>query len=272
MNRTAVPKFIGTACKEMRGMPIRAVQTQQSIHGKGTGESQKRKGGVTVLVKDWMSKAVITVDINDSMQEAMKLLKDHGIPMLPVIKRGKLVGIITDRDLKRASPSDSTTLEIHELLYLISRIAVNDIMTKDPITIPFDFTVEEAAEILMENKISGAPVVDREDRIVGTITKGDLFRVLISLTGMGKRGIQFAFQLEDRSGSIKEVADVIRHYGGRMVSILSTYEHVPKGFRKVFIRMYGVDRERLPSLEEELRKKAKILYVLDHRENRREIF
>ena len=243
--------------------------TADKADGKVNGPDRR---GVTMLVKDWMSKTVITVDINDSMQEAMKLLKDHGIPMLPVTKRGKLVEIITDRDLKRASPSDSTTLEMHELLYLISRIAVKEIMTEDPITIPFDFTVEEAAEILMTNKISGAPVMDRKDRIVGTIAKGDLFRVLISLTGMGKRGIQFAFQLEDRSGSIKEVADIIRQYNGRMVSILSTYEHVPKGFRKVFIRMYGVDRERLPSLEEELRKKAKILYVVDQRENRREIF
>lgn len=225
-----------------------------------------------MLVKDWMSKPVITVDINDSMQEAMKLLNEHGIPMLPVTTRGKLVGIVTDRDLKRASPSESTTLEIHELLHLISKITVNDVMTEDPITIPFDFTVEEAAEILMENKISGAPVVDQEGRIVGTITKGDIFRVLISLTGVGRRGIQFAFELEDRSGSIQEVADIIRHYGGRMVSILSTYEHVSKGFRKVFIRMYGVDRKRLPSLEEELRKKGNILYVVDHRENRREIF
>ncbi len=225
-----------------------------------------------MLVKDWMSKTVITVDENGSMQEAMGLMKKHMISMLPVMKRGKLVGIVTDRDMKRASASDASTLEIHELLYLISKIAVKDIMTKEPVTVPFDFTVEEAAEVLMKNRISGAPVVGEKGRVVGIITKGDLFRVLISLTGVGKRGIQFAFQVEDRSGSIKEVADIIRNYGGRMVSILSTYENVPAGFRKVFIRMYGVDRERLPSLETELRKKAQLLYVVDHRENRREVF
>jgi len=225
-----------------------------------------------MLVKDWMTKTVITVDANGSMQEAMGLMKKHMISMLPVMKRGKLIGIVTDRDMKRASASDASTLEIHELLYLISKIAVKDIMTKEPVTVPYDFTVEEAAEVLMKNKISGAPVVDEKGRVVGTITKGDLFRVLISLTGVGKRGIQFAFQVEDRSGSIKEVADIIRNYGGRMVSILSTYENVPAGFRKVFIRMYGVDREKLPSLETELRKKAQLLYVVDHRENRREVF
>ena len=225
-----------------------------------------------MLVKDWMSKTVITVDVNDSMNDAMKRLKEHDIAMLPVMKKGELVGIVTDRDLKRSSASDATTLEVHELLYLISKIKVQDIMTKTPITVPFDFTVEEAAEVFMKNKISGAPVVDEAGNIVGTITKGDLFRVLISLTGIGRRGIQFAFQVEDTPGSIKELADIIRRYGGRMVSILSTYERVPKGYRKVFIRMYGIDRKKLPEMQDELAKKATLLYMVDHRENKRVIF
>ena len=225
-----------------------------------------------MLVKDWMNKPAITIDENDSMNKVMDLMKKHDIGMVPVMKKGKIVGIVTDRDLKRSSASDATTLEIHELLYLISKIKVEKIMTKDPITVPFDFTVEEAAEVLMKNRISGAPVVGQEGQIVGTITKGDLFRVLISLTGVGKRGIQFAFQVEDLPGTIKDVCDIIRDYGGRMVSILSTYEHVPEGYRKVFIRMLGVEREKLPRLEDNLREKAALLYVVDHRENRREIF
>ena len=225
-----------------------------------------------MLVKNWMSKTVITADVNDSMNKVMDLMKEHDIGMVPVMKMGELVGIVTDRDLKRSSASDATTLEIHELLFLISKIKLKDIMTKDPITVPFDFTVEEAAEVFMKNRISGAPVVDQDGQVIGTITKGDMFRVLISLTGVGKRGIQFAFQVEDLPGTIKEVADIIRHYGGRMVSILSSYEHVPKGYRKVFIRMLGVERNKLPHLEVDLRKKATLLYVVDHRENRREIF
>ena len=225
-----------------------------------------------MLVRNWMSKTVITADANDSMNKVMDLMKEHEIGMVPVMKKGKLVGIVTDRDLKKSSASGATTLEIHELVFLISKIKVKDIMTKDPITVPFDFTVEETAEVLMKNRISGAPVVDQDGQIVGTITKGDLFRVLISLTGVGKKGIQFAFQVEDLPGTIKGVADIVRHYGGRMVSILSSYEHVPKGYRKVFIRMLGVERNNLPHLEDDLRKKATLLYVVDHRENRREIF
>ena len=225
-----------------------------------------------MLVKDWMSETVITADVNDSMQEAMNCLKENNISMLPVMKKGNLVGVVTDRDLKRASPSDANTLEVHELLFLISKIKVKEIMTENPVTLPFDFTVEEAAEILLEKKISGAPVVDGKGNVIGAITKGDLFRVLIALTGVGKRGIQFAFVVEDRPGSIRDLADLIRKYGGRMVSILSTYDDVEKGYRKVFIRMYGVSRDKLSSLEKELGEKAKYLYLVDHRENRREIF
>ena len=225
-----------------------------------------------MLVKDWMSRNVITIDINDNMQEATKRMKQHDIGMLPVMKRGKIVGIVTDRDLKRASASDATTLEVHELLYLISRIKLADIMTKDPILVPFNHTVEETAEVLLKHRISGAPVVDHDGNLAGAITKGDIFRCLISLTGVGHRGIQFGFQVEDTPGSIKTVADIIRKYGGRMVSILTSYERAPKGYRQVFIRMYGVDRSRLAELKDELRQKATLLYMVDHRENIREIY
>ena len=225
-----------------------------------------------MLVKDWMSEKVIVTDVNDSMQEAMTRLKENNISVLPVMKKNKLVGIVTDRDLKRASASDANTLEVHELLFLITKIKVREIMTENPVTIPFDYTVEEAAEVLLDKKISGAPVVDGDGNVVGIITKNDLFRVLIALTGVGRRGIQFAFVVEDRPGSIRELADVIRLHGGRMVSILTTYERVRKGYRKVFIRMYGISRDKLSQLEKELGEKAQYLYLVDHRENRREIF
>ena len=225
-----------------------------------------------MIVSNWMSKNVITVDVDDSMHDAMKRMKEKDIRMLPVLKKGKLVGVVTDRDIKRASASDATTLDVHELLYLVSKIKVQNIMTKNPITVPQNFTVEETAEVLLRHKISGAPVLDQNGQLVGTITQTDLFRVLISLTGVGKGGIQFAFQLEDRPGSIKEVADIIRLYGGRMVSILTSYDSVPEGYRKVFIRMHSIERAKLQQLKEELSYKAALIYMVDHRENIREIF
>lgn len=225
-----------------------------------------------MLVKNWMSKPAITIDAGASMNDAIKLLKTHNIKMLPVMEKGKLVGIVTDRDLKRASASDATSLEIHELLYLISKIKINEIMTKKPITVPEDYTVEETAEILLKHNISGVPVIDQYRDVIGTITQNDIFRILISLTGVAKRGIQFGLEVEDRPGSIKEVTDIIREYGGRMASILTSYDMAPEGFRQVYIRMYGIDRFKLNRLKEVLKEKARLLYMVDRREVHRETF
>jgi len=141
-----------------------------------------------MLVKNWMSKPVVTIDANDGMNDAIKLLKKHNIKMLPVMEKDKLVGVVTDRDLKRASASDATTLEIHELLFLLSNIKIKEIMTKKSITVPFDYTIEETAEVLLRHNISGVPVNDHYGDIVGVITKNDLFRIIISMTGE-KKGV-----------------------------------------------------------------------------------
>ena len=225
-----------------------------------------------MLVKNWMSKPAITIDADASMHDAIKLLKDHNIKMLPVMEKGNLVGIVTDRDIKRASASDATSLEIHELLYLISKIKIREIMTKNPITVPQDYTVEETAEILLKHKISGVPVVDQFSDVIGTITQNDIFRILISLTGAEKRGIQFGVEVEDRPGSTKEVTDIIREYGGRMASILTSYDMAPEGFRRVYIRMYGIDRFKINKLKEAIGEKATLLYLIDRREVHRETF
>ena len=145
-------------------------------------------------------------------------------------------------------------------------------MTRDVITVPPDYTVEETAQVLQKNRISGAPVVDGDGQLVGTITQNDLFRVLISLTGVDNGGIQFGIQVEDRPGSIKEIADVIRSFGGRMVSILSSYDEVPEGYRKVYIRMRSIEHSELKKLIQELESKAGLLYMVDHTENNREIY
>jgi acetoin utilization protein AcuB len=226
-----------------------------------------------MLVKNWMNTDFVTIREDDSMQEAIRLLKEYPVELLPVMDKRKLVGIITDRDLKKASASDATSLDTHEVLYLISKIKIKDIMSKNPITVHCEFTIEETAQLLMDSGISGAPVVDDDNRVIGVISKTELFKVIISLTGVEtKRGIQFAFKVEDRPGSIKEVADIIRKHGGRMESILSTHQGIPEGFRKVFIRMYDVDRDKIQQLKDELRNEAVLLYFVDHMDNQREIY
>lgn len=224
-----------------------------------------------MLVKNWMSRNVFTITPEDSMQDAVYLMREHKVRTLPVVKNDKVVGIVSETDIKRASASDATGLDVHEILYLISKIKIKDIMSKNPITVHEDLTVEETAEILMKERISGVPVLDNEGKILGIITRDDLFNVLISLSGLGKKGIQLAFQVEDRPGSIKELTDIIRKHEGRIASILSSAERAPEGYRIVYIRMYDISREVLPLLLAELRKKAKMIYLVDHRDNKREI-
>jgi acetoin utilization protein AcuB len=188
-----------------------------------------------MLVKKWMSKEVISVDPDDSMQQAVNLMKDHDIRLLPVIKDRKLVGVLSDGDLKKASATSTVALDVRDLMYRAFKTKIRDIMTRDPITIQCDQTVDEAAQVLLKNKISGAPVVDHKAAVVGVITKSDIFKVLISLTAVGARGIQFAFHVKDSPGAVKELTDIIRNYGGRTASILSSYENAPPGHRNVYI-------------------------------------
>lgn len=229
-----------------------------------------------MLVKDWMSTQVITLDVSDTMQHAINLSMEHDISIMPVLEDGKLVGVVTDRDLKRASPSPAAVMDIQQILYHLSRLEVGAIMSRHPVTIPADYTTEEAAVVLLSNRISGAPVVDDQGQIQGIITKNDLFKALIALSGLSKRGVQFGLLLEDRPGSIKEVTDIIRKHNGRLVSILSTYEKAPEGYRFVYIRAFNIEREAMEHVKEDLRKvlkeKTRLIYTVDHRENRREIY
>jgi acetoin utilization protein AcuB len=156
-----------------------------------------------------------------------------------------------------------------DVLYRISKVKVEAIMTKNPITIPSDYTVDEAAEILLNNNISGAPVTNKEGRMVGIITRTDLLKVKTELTGIEKRGISFAFQLTDHPGAIKSVADIIRKYGGQIASVQCSYENVPDCFREVYIRMYGIERQKFKELSKELEQKVELLYMVDHAENKR---
>jgi acetoin utilization protein AcuB len=225
-----------------------------------------------MLVKNWMSKEVITVDADDTMQNAIYILQEQNIKMLPVMDGASLVGIITDRDLKKASPSDATTLDMHELLFLISKIKVRDLMKEPVFTARPDDTVEEAAALLLEKKISGLPVIDENNRLVGIITRSDIFRVLLSLSGLGKKGIQFAIRIKDMPGIIKEVRELIHEHGGRTASILSSSDNAPEGYLNFYFRIYQIDREKLPSLLDKVREKGTLLYVVDHREDKRTIY
>ena len=215
-----------------------------------------------MLVKGWMTSDVMTIDEDTSMMKASQIMKENNIRRLPVMQKGKLVGMVTDRDIKEASPSKATTLDVHELYYLLSELKVKDIMSKNVFTIGPEETVEKAAVKMLEHRISGLPVVNDKGKVVGVITQGDIFKVLVSLTGVYRGGIQFAFNLEDRPGSIKEVGDMIRKHGGRMVSILTSYDMCDEGCRHVYIRIKEIPEDKLKALTDDLDKNFILLYTV----------
>ncbi|MEW6265961.1 MAG: CBS and ACT domain-containing protein [Thermodesulfobacteriota bacterium] len=216
-----------------------------------------------MLVKEWMTKNPITAEEDTSLMEVSQLMREKKIRRMPILsKKGQLVGIVTDRDIKAASPSKATTLDVHELYYLLSKIKIKDIMSKKPVTISPEDTVMRAAVLMLEKKISGLPVLDEKEKLVGILSQGDVFRVLTTITGIYRGGMLFAFELEDRGGTIKEVADVIRAAGGRMTSILTSYETASEGWRHVFIRVQGVSDDKAKALAEELKSKFRFLYYV----------
>ncbi len=214
-----------------------------------------------MLVKDWMSKNPITITDETSMMKAIHLMKQNRFRRLPVLQEGRLVGIVSDRDLKEASPSKATTLDVHELYYLLSELQVKDIMTRDPITAAPDDTVEHAAQIMLENTISGLPVVDDQGEVVGILTQSDVFRAFMHITGILQGGVQFALRLEDKPGLIKEVVDLLRSKGARFVSLLTSYTTAQEGYRDIYLRVKNLSPEAIVAAEKELSIPHEVLYV-----------
>ncbi|MDY0221389.1 MAG: CBS and ACT domain-containing protein [Desulfobacterium sp.] len=224
-----------------------------------------------MLVKHWMAKNVISVDADCTLEIAIALMKTNKIRMIPVLKNGGLTGVITDRDLKRASASDAVKAS-HADLAALAQIKVKTIMTRNPIHVPYDFSIDETAELLLEHKISGAPVLDDMDNLVGVITQTNLYKALISLTGKRKDSIQVGVVIRDTRNVIGEINELILYYGGRIISMLTSDDNMPRGYRKVFIRLGGIGRVRLQSIIDELETKGELIYVIDHHDNIRMVY
>ncbi|TVQ95929.1 MAG: CBS domain-containing protein [Desulfovibrionales bacterium] len=215
-----------------------------------------------MLISDWMTSEVISVEPDISMMKVSKIMKEKRIRRIPVVDGGKkLVGIVTDRDIKEASPSKATTLDIHELYYLLSEIKVKDIMTKKPFTVLPEETIERAALVMMEKRVGGLPVVDAQGAVVGIITESDIFKVLIAITGAHFGGVLLAFKLPNTEGSLKEVLEVLREQQARIISILTSYGHQEEeGYRQVYVRIQDVEKDVLDTLLEKLKSHFHLLY------------
>ena len=170
-----------------------------------------------MLVGERMSHPVISAHPDMPIVDALDLMKREHIRRMPVVKNGKLVGIVSDKDLLNASPSQATSLSVWELNYLVSKITIKDVMTKDVLTVQETTPIEEAARIMADNKIGGLPVM-RDHEIVGMITETDLFKIFLELMGARESGVRVTVLIPDQRGQIAKLAQAIASQGGNFLA------------------------------------------------------
>jgi acetoin utilization protein AcuB len=172
-----------------------------------------------MLVRDRMSKHPITITTDVHIDEALKVMRDNKVRRLPVVdKDGRLVGITSEMDLLYASPSPATSLSVYEIHYLMARITVQDVMTKEVISIEENTPLEEAARIMVDNKIGGLPVV-RDGKLVGIITETDLFKIFLELLGAREKGVRLTLQVPNKKGVLASITSQIAQMGGDIISL-----------------------------------------------------
>jgi acetoin utilization protein AcuB len=172
-----------------------------------------------MLVRNRMSRHPITVTADVHIDEALKMMRDNKVRRLPVIdKDGQLMGIVSEMDLLYASPSPATSLSVYEIHYLMARITVQDVMTKEVISIEEDTPLEEAARIMVDNKIGGLPVV-RNGTLVGIITETDLFKIFLELLGAREKGVRLTLRVPNERGVLASITSQIAQMGGDIISL-----------------------------------------------------
>ncbi|MDI6868179.1 MAG: CBS domain-containing protein [Coprothermobacterota bacterium] len=162
-----------------------------------------------MFVKNHMTPNPITVEPNTPIFEALNLMKKHRIKQLPVVEDGKLLGLVTERDLLTVSPSPATTLSIYEINYLLSRMTVKEVMIKSPARISPDATIEEAAVIMREYRFGSLLVMEGEN-LVGIITESDLFEALIKIFGFRRPGVRLVLEAENKLGTLADLLGIVR--------------------------------------------------------------
>lgn len=203
-----------------------------------------------MLVGERMKSPVITVRPDISLIDALNLMRQEHIRRTPVVKDGKLVGIVSEKDLLNASPSPATSLSIYEMNYLLSKLQIKDVMTKNVFTITEDTPIEEAARIMADNKIGSMPVV-QDDRIVGIITETDLFKLLLELMGAREMGVRVTALLLDQRGKLAKLAQVVSNEGGDFLAF-GVFSGADPSNRLVTFKVQGIESEKLKSILEPL--------------------
>lgn len=194
-------------------------------------------------VRDRMSENVKTVGMDANINAAFSLMKENNIRRLPVVERGKVIGIITLSDLNRATPSSATSLSIHELNYLLAKTKIKDILPhkQNLITVGPDNYIETAAKLMRRNRISGLPVLENE-QLVGIVTETDIFDALIDILGVKKTHSRIDLYMADRPGTIAAITGIIAAKGKNILNTVVYFDE-KKSRYKMIVRLEELDCE-----------------------------
>jgi len=196
-----------------------------------------------MLVGERMSKPVITISPDMPIAEALNLMKVEKVRRFPVVKEGKLLGVVSDKDLLNASPSPVSTLSIWEMNYLLNKITVSEVMVKNVLSVTEDTPIEQAARIMADNKIGGLPVM-RDGGVVGMITETDLFKMFLELLGAREMGIRVTVLVVEKQGELAKLTKAISEAGGDFIAF-GMFTGLDTTNRMVTFKVTGISLEDL---------------------------
>lgn len=196
-----------------------------------------------MFVKDRMTANPVTITSVTTIVDALELMRKHQFRRLPVVDAGKLVGIITDRDLRSVSPSTATTLSIFEINYLLAKMQIKEIMKKAVITVCADATIEEAALLMCNHRIGGLVVTDANDAVCGIITETDIFKSFVDIMGLAQGKTRLTIDVSDKVGVLHDISAVFAELGINIGSMVSYA--LPDGRKELVIRFAAGDAAAL---------------------------
>lgn len=196
-----------------------------------------------MFVGERMSRPVISVSPDMPINDVLAMFRKEHIRRAPVMKDGKLLGIVSERDLLNATPSSVTTLSIWELNYLISKVTVKDVMAKKVVTVDQDTPIEEAARIMADKKIGGVPVVSGEN-VVGIITETDLFKIFLELMGARQKALRVTATIAERPGTLAQLTQAVAQNGGNFISF-GMFSGPDANSRVVTFKVDGLDKNQI---------------------------
>jgi len=189
-----------------------------------------------MFVRQFMTSQVITVRPDDNIADTVTLMRERRINRLPVVEHGRVVGLVTDGDLREISPSPATTLSIFELNYLVAKTAIREVAVKAVITCGPDTRIEDAALLMREHKIGGLPVVEG-DKLVGIITETDIFDAFLDIMGFSSPGERVVIETKDQVGVMLDLASTIKEFDVNISSL--AFYHLPESKAQILARLNG---------------------------------